>query len=192
MKKALLVMLCLLFAAITANAQEKAATYTKSSSSIHSHQAGKLSLDLTILPLNTDSDPDPKSIAMLGGKYFLTDNAAIEAGAGFSYRNEKSSENQESGWGFGLYGAYVYYLANKRVSPYLKGGLGIMSKNGDHYEPDDDFYFDALGGLGTEFFVTKEFSISAEALMRLRLSPTVVFESIEPAIRASFYFDGFL
>ena len=94
--------------------------------------------------------------------------------------------------GIGLYGGYLYYLVNKRISPYFKIGLGITSKSGAHYEPYDDFGFDALGGMGAEFFVTKEFSISAEALMRLQLSPTIIFESVEPSIRASFYFDSFL
>ena len=192
MKKGLIMMFCLLFVSMPALAQDPVKATPKPRSSIHSHQAGMLSLDLTILPLNTDTVSDPKAIAILGGKYFLTDSSAIEGGVGFSFRGEKTSEFQEKGWGLGLYGAYVYYLTNKRISPYLKAGLGITSKNGDHYEPDDDFGFNALGGLGAEFFVTKEFSISAEALMRLQLSPTVIFESVEPSIKASFYFDNIL
>jgi hypothetical protein len=192
MKKVLFMMFCLLFASMPALAAEPVKSTPKPRSSIHSHQAGMVSLDLTILPLNTDAASDPQAIAILGGKYFLTDTSALEGGLGFSYRNEKSSENQEKGFGLGLYGAYVYYLANKRISPYLKVGLGITSKNGAYYEPDDNFGFNAIGGMGAEFFVTKGFSISAEALIRLQLSPTVIFESVEPSIKASFYFDNFL
>jgi len=197
MKKVLFMMFCLLFASMPALAAEPVKSTPKPRSSIHSHQAGMVSLDLTILPVNTDVPSDPKAIAILGGKYFLTDSSALEGGFGISWRNEKTyndplKDDQKKGFGLGLYGAYVYYMTNKRISPYLKVGLGISSRSGAHYEPYDDFGFDALGGLGAEFFVTKEFSISTEALLRLQLSPTVIFESVEPSIKASFYFDNFL
>ena len=197
LKKGFFMLLGLLLVSVPAFAKDPVKSTPKPRSAIHSHQAGMISLDLTILPVNTDVPADPKAIAILGGKYFLTDNSALEAGFGFSFRNEKTyndplKEDQKKGFGLGLYGAYVYYMANKRISPYLKAGLGISSRNGAHYEPYDDFGFDAIGGMGAEFFVTKEFSISAEALMRLQLSPTIIFESIEPSIKASFYFDSFL
>ena len=67
MKKALFLTLCMLLVSMPALAKDPVKGASKARSNVHSHQAGMLSLDLTILPLNTDSAPDPQSIAILGG-----------------------------------------------------------------------------------------------------------------------------
>ena len=144
-------------------------------------RAGAFSLDVAI--------PESDSV-LIGGKYFLSNNTALECGASLNLQAEKESKGQEDGYATEISGAYVYYLSNSRISPYLKGGATVSYKTGDYYENRnvDGFGLGLLAGFGTEFFVTKEFSISAQAQINVQFSPTIYFRTFTPLLKASFYF----
>jgi hypothetical protein len=144
-------------------------------------QSGAFSLDVAI--------PDSDS-GWIGGKYFYTNNSALECGLLFNAQEQNSSENQQDAFATEVSAAYVYYLSKKRISPYVKGGGTLSYKTGDYYDlrNEDGFGFLVLAGLGAEFFVTKEFSISAEAQVKLQLGPTCYLRTFTPFLKASFYF----
>ena len=131
--------------------------------------------------------------ATVGGKYFLDNKSAVEGGLSFNFQHEKEDENQEDGLMFEISGAYIQYLEVERISPYLKFGGKMSYAMGDHYElrEEDEFGLSAIIGIGAEYFVTPQFSIAAEALMDFQLAPAVRFQTVTPAIKASFYFDYF-
>ncbi len=196
MKKSLLAILVVLMLTVSISAEPVS---TGTDTAKNAHRYGVMSLDVYV-PL-TGSTADPYSpytdgTPMISGKYFLMENSALELGFEFDFRTDKEEypAYYADGTHIGLYGAFVHYFAKKRISPYVKAGLAIGINSGDYYElvEQDEMDFALIGGFGTEFFVTKEFSISAEGLIRLMLSPTVHFSTITPAIKASFYFDNFL
>lgn len=197
MKKSLLAILIVLMFTLSMSAEPVS---TGTDNSVNAHRYGVLSLDVYVPFTGLTSDPySPYTdqTPMISGKYFLMENSALELGLEFDFRSEKEEYPQEyygDGTHIGLYGAFVHYFAKKRISPYAKAGLAMGINSGDYYElnDQDEMDFALIGGFGTEFFVTKEFSISAEALIRLLVSPTVHFSTITPAIKASFYFDNFL
>ena len=131
----------------------------------------------------------------VGGKYFLDRKTAVEGEVTLVFGNEEKSENQEEGVMMGISGAYIQYIDVDRVSPYLKYGGRFAYLMGDAYEDnedDDHFFLEARAGFGTEYFITPELSIGAEALIGLQVAPTVVFNGLIPSIRISFYFDDFV
>lgn len=131
----------------------------------------------------------------VGFKYFLDRKSAVEGEASLIFMSEEKTEGQEEGIQIGLAGAYIQYIDMDRVSPYLKYGGRVTYLMGDAYEnnnDDDHLFLEARGGFGVEYFVTREFSIGVEALLSLQVTPTVVFNSIIPSVRASFYFDDLI
>lgn len=170
MKRCLLGFVILIMFFGTAFAQEE--------TSLHSRA---FSLDVAI--------PESDSL-LIGGKYFLSNNTALDCAASLSLQAEKESKGLEDAYATEISGAYVYYLSDSRISPYLKGGVTVSYKTGDYYESrnEDDFGLGLLAGFGTEFFVTKEFSISAQAQINVQFSPTIYFGSFTPLLKASFYF----
>ncbi|MBU0995654.1 MAG: outer membrane beta-barrel protein [Proteobacteria bacterium] len=137
--------------------------------------------------------PDIKKA--VGLKYFLDRRTAVEGEATFLFMNEEKAEDQEEGIMLGLAGAYIQYIDVDQVSPYLKYGGRLTYLMGDAYERNDDddhFFLEARIGFGVEYFITREFSVGAEALASFQVAPTVVFDSIMPSVRASFYFDDLM
>lgn len=137
----------------------------------------------------------PDTATAVGFKYFLDRKSAVEGEASIIFMNEEEVEEQQEGIMISLCGAYIQYIDMDRVSPYFKYGGKISYLMGDAYEnynDDDHFFVEARGGFGIEYFVTREFSIGVEALAALQVAPTVVFNSIIPSVRASFYFDDLI
>ncbi len=201
MKKYLFALLTVLLVTSTVSAELVTPSVSSEGAKVlNSHRYGILSLDVYVPSTDTADaySPYTDTTPIIGGKYFLLEHTAIEVGLEFDIRGEKEeySEYLWAGTHVGLYGAYVRYFAKKRISPYVKAGAAIALNTGDRYDNNaidqDEMDFSIIGGFGTEFFVTKELSISAEALIRLQLSPAVHFETVTPAIKASFYFDNFL
>ena len=137
----------------------------------------------------------PDTETAVGFKYFLDRKSAVEGEASLIFMNEEAVEEQQEGIMISLCGAYIQYIDMDRVSPYFKYGGKISYLMGDAYESnndDDHFFVEARGGFGVEYFVTREFSIGVEALAAFQVAPTVVFNSIIPSVRASFYLDDLI
>ncbi len=176
MKKLLIMIVIMIFTALT-YAEETWSTE-------NSLYMGATALDI-YAPLD--------GTARIGGRYFLSDGAALELALSFRFQNEESDVAQAGGGMFSLQAAYDYYLTDTRVSPYLKGGLEFGYAGGDEYENsnDDGFLFGILGGFGAEFFIIKQFSVSGEALVIMQFSPSVIIATVTPRVKASFFFDLF-
>ncbi len=174
MKKCLMVIFIFLICFGTVYAQDD---------SVANFQTGLSALNVSVPYSNS---------ATVGGKYFIDKKSAVEGGISFNFQHEKDDE-QEDGLGFEISGAYLQYIDVKRISPYLKYGGKLSYAMGDYYEnkDEDEFGMAAIIGVGAEYFVTRQFSISAEALMEFQVAPCVRFHTITPAIKASFYFDYF-
>lgn len=131
----------------------------------------------------------PSSLAAsIAGKFHVEDLLALEMELGFGYQVEDKNDNQVEGGGLKL-GVYVNkYLFEKRVAPYIKGGLAFAKNFGDLNENNDDVYITLLGGLGTSFFVTKEFAIGGEVLLAAPVSPAVKIGTSTTQLFATFYF----
>jgi len=125
----------------------------------------------------------------IGGSYVLSADSALQFDVGLGWQSEKKSKNTLSGWGLKAGGYYVGYMTKTRVSPYYKGGVALAKNGGDANKGNDDLEFSLAGGVGAEFWVTKEFSLGGEALIGAPLTPVLKLGTAMSSLYATFYFD---
>ncbi len=142
-------------------------------------RAGKSGLEFQI----------PSSLAAsVSGRFHIEDLLALQMEFGFGYQVEDKDDNQVEGGGIKL-GIFVdKYLFERRVAPYIKGGLAFAKNFGDLNKNNDDVYVTLVGGIGLSFFVTREFAIGGEALLAAPVSPAVQIGTSSSQLFATFYF----
>jgi hypothetical protein len=104
----------------------------------------------------------------VGGAYFLSDNAALRLDLGLDIN--KPGSGQDPLFGFSVEGGYRMYLGKYgRFSPFLQPGL-FFAKAAERGDFGRLMVLQANIGLGGEFFITQNFSASAQAGVGLRFS----------------------
>lgn len=104
----------------------------------------------------------------LGGAYFLKDNASIRLDFGLDIN--KPGSGQDVLWGFSVEAGYRMYLDKfGRFSPFIQPGL-FFSKAAQNADFGRLMAIQANFGVGGEFFITNNFSASAQTGVGLRLA----------------------
>ncbi len=100
----------------------------------------------------------PMGAGYIGARYFTAPNTAV---GGYLLLGGDSAAETSS---FGLAGKYMSYFAQKdRLHLYGFGQLSIGQNGGAANKGKDDMLFGLAGGLGLEFVLLKDFSVSGEA-----------------------------
>jgi opacity protein-like surface antigen len=95
---------------------------------------------------------DPK------GPSFLKGNWEVIAEGSFSYLFHGQRK-----YGIGIAGLIRYnFLAGKRLAPYIQGGVGIWHTNLEMHNFPNDFNFSPQGGVGIQYFITRNTAIQGE------------------------------
>ncbi|HET9236569.1 MAG TPA: hypothetical protein VFO10_04935 [Oligoflexus sp.] len=99
----------------------------------------------------------PMGAGYVGAKYFTAPNTAV--GAYLLLGGDSAAETSS----FGLAGKYMSYFAQKdRLHLYGFGQLSLGKNGGAANKGKDDTLFGLAGGLGLEFVLLKDFSVSGE------------------------------
>lgn len=99
----------------------------------------------------------PMGAGYIGAKYFTAPNTAI--GAYLLLGGDSAAETSS----FGLAGKYMSYFAHKdRLHLYGFGQLSLGKNGGAANKGKDDTLFGLAGGLGLEFVLLKDFTVSGE------------------------------
>lgn len=104
----------------------------------------------------------------LGGSYGLKDNASLRLDFGLDIN--KPGQGQDVLWGFSIEAGYRLYLDKfGRFSPFVQPGIFFAkaAQNGDFGKL---MAIQVNGGVGGEFFITNNFSASAQTGVGLRLA----------------------
>ncbi|HVH43967.1 MAG TPA: hypothetical protein VM925_16560 [Labilithrix sp.] len=130
----------------------------------------------------TDSDPGPHKgykginvglfpsggLPTVGGAYFLKDDASLRLDLGLDIN--KPGSGRDVLWGFSVEGGYRMYLDKfGRFSPFIQPGL-FFSKAAANGNFGRLMAIQANFGVGGEFFITNNFSVSAQTGLGLRLA----------------------
>jgi hypothetical protein len=130
----------------------------------------------------TDSEPGPHAgykginvglfpsggLPTLGGAYFLDDKTSLRLDLGLDVN--KPGKGQDLLWGFSVEGGYRMYIDKfGRFSPFLQPGL-FFSKAAAAGSFGKNMAIQANFGIGGEFFITNNFSASAQTGVGLRLA----------------------
>jgi opacity protein-like surface antigen len=145
---------------------------------------------------------------LMGARMMLDEKTGIDLDFIFNFASDTKNGESE-GLALALTASYFQYFKKERLSPYYKAGVNLSIFTDDKdidtndveeaevaaalnelgFESDshgdDDITLSA--GLGTEYFVTPEFSLFAEALLKISFSPFTV-ETVSPQAGLSFYF----
>jgi hypothetical protein len=131
---------------------------------------------------STDAEPGPHKgykginvgifpsggLPTVGGAYFLKDDAALRLDLGFDLN--KPGPGQNVLVGFSVEGGYRLYLGKYgRFSPFVQPGL-FFAKAAERGNFGRLMVIQANVGLGGEFFVTNNFSASAQAGLGVRFA----------------------
>lgn len=95
--------------------------------------------------------------ALIGGKQFISDRAAVSVDFGYSIAMPDKGDNTG---GFTIVPAYLHYLWSGRMSPFVKAAMNITKKQGVEF--GDALSLDLGAFFGTEYFLTQELSVAGE------------------------------
>ncbi len=126
----------------------------------------------------------------IGGKYYLSDNAAIVVGMQLNSISKTTPANPDtdqvgldgeySKFDFGLSAGFEWHFKLTRVSPYVGAGMTFSLSSSENFAPmkwyknstgniikvtekiSGVYSFGIFGIGGVEYFITKNFSLSAE------------------------------
>ncbi len=128
---------------------------------------------------------------VIGMRMLMSNTTAIDIDFAFDYQSDETviANNAVSAKGLtlGIAGSLVNYFHKERVSPYIKFGGGLTLFSGDKADIRDNSV-EVFAGLGTEFFVTPEFSLFVEAGLGVPLSPDFGITSNTSTVGVAFYF----
>jgi hypothetical protein len=100
----------------------------------------------------------PMGAGYVGARYFTAPNTAV--GAYLLLGSDSAAETSS----FGLAGKYMSYVAQRdRLHLYGFGQLSLGKNGGAANKGKDDTLFGLAGGLGLEFVLLKDFTVSGEA-----------------------------
>jgi hypothetical protein len=104
----------------------------------------------------------------LGGAYFIKDDAALRLDLGLDLN--KPGAGQKLLWGFSIEGGYRMYLDKfGRFAPFIQPGL-FLAKSAGNGSFGSLLAVQANFGLGGEFWITDNFSASAQTGVGLRFA----------------------
>ncbi|MCL6582861.1 MAG: hypothetical protein K6U11_04410 [bacterium] len=109
---------------------------------------------------------DPEEAFTVIGRYWFSDRLALDGNFGFRYidvNDDKANDYKRFLFGIGL---NQYLLGPQKFNPFV--GLDFLVRADDLRKGETDTTSELDGKFGGEYFLAERFSLSAEALLKLR------------------------